>query len=107
MRRKPIHSKSTTRAAALLAALALAMITPAKAPAAYIAVDLTPSGYHDLQAWGASGGQQVGDGVRDLTGTRHAMLWSGTAASAVDLNPSGFSTSYARGIGGTQQVGYA
>ncbi len=74
------------------------------------AVDLNPTaaGFHESNAYGVGGGQQVGSGVgAPATGNyTHALLWSGTAASAVDLNPAAFSSSTALGADGEQQVGY-
>lgn len=48
----------------------------------------------------------MGVGVGPDTGNqRHALLWSGSAASAIDLNPSGFLTSEGLGISAGRQVG--
>ena len=70
-------------------------------------VDLTPSGFVQVEAYGVSDGQAVGYGRGASTSfSFHAQLWSGTAASAVDLNPAGFTYSWAVGVSGSQQVGY-
>jgi len=69
-------------------------------------LDLTPSGFNWAEAWGVSGGQQVGRGTGSATGgADHALLWSGTPGSLVDLHPSGFVTSEAIGVSGGKQVG--
>ena len=52
-----------------------------------------------------NGTQQVGFGGFS-NGYRHALLWSGTAASAIDLTPIGYDISDAMAISGNQQVGY-
>jgi hypothetical protein len=70
-------------------------------------VDLNPSGFSIVRAYGVSDGKQVGVGSGIATGGYyHALLWSGTAASYVDLNPSGFDYSVADAVSGGQQVGY-
>jgi hypothetical protein len=72
-------------------------------------VNLNPTslGFVDASTLGTDGAQQVGEGDFGPGTNRHALLWSGTAASAVDLNPSslGISNSEALGNNGTQQVG--
>jgi hypothetical protein len=68
------------------------------------AVDLTPPGYGAAVATGTNGLQQVGYGVYagpPTGGTRHALLWSGSAAGVVnlhDLLPDDFTLSIALGI---------
>jgi hypothetical protein len=67
---------------------------------------LAPPGFNESSAAGISGGQQVGWGKGSVTGgNRHALLWTGTAASCVDPNPIGFDTSQGLGVGDGQQVG--
>jgi hypothetical protein len=71
------------------AALAVLMLSGARpAAAAYIAIDLNPSGFVGSEALGVSGGQQVGSGFDGIT--NHALLWAGSAASVVDLHSSEF-----------------
>jgi len=69
----------------------------------YKVVILNPSGFTSSNAFGVSGGQQVGWGSGP-EGT-HALLWSGTAESYVDLHPTGFCSSGAYDVSGGQQVG--
>ena len=75
------------------------------------AVDLTPSGFVESQAWGTDGIHQVGSGYQNGTGLQtHALLWTSTANSAVDLNPTDlplFTQSSAVAVSGNQQVGSA
>jgi len=74
----------------------------------YVAVDLTPTGFVQSQAAGASNGAQVGFGFGASTfGAEHALLWSGIAASAVDLHPAGYQMSNAVATSGVKQVGWA
>ena len=67
-------------------------------------VDLQPSGFKVTIARATDGTQQVGDGYAG-DGTRHALLWNGTAESFVDLHPAGYSRSEAYGVSCGQQVG--
>src|SRR5262245_61405655 len=81
----------------VLAAVVLGGVPP-RAAAEYIAIDLHPSGFTSSEAFGVSGGQQVGVGAGPATGGQiHALLWTGSAASVVDLHPSGFTSSEAAG----------
>ena len=66
---------------------------------------LHPAGSIESNAWGVSGGEQVG--YAKFGSSYHAGLWSGTAASWVDLKPAGSTSSWAYGVSGGQQVGYA
>jgi hypothetical protein len=71
-------------------------------------VDLNPNGFTYSEAYGVSGGQQVGVGSGPVVGNSpHALLWSGTAASMVDLNPSGVLSSYAFAVSDGREVGEA
>src|SRR6476646_4035005 len=100
---------SSACAARSTAAIALAAmgLTQAHTRAAYVAVDLHPTGFATSDAHGVSGTQQVGRGWGSTTSSNtKALLWNGTAASAVNLNPSDFASSTAWGASGTQQVGY-
>ena len=45
------------------------------------------------------------DGVQQVGGSGHALLWSGTAASVIDLHPTGFVSSQGYGVASSQQVG--
>ena len=54
-------------------------------------------------AYGAGGGQQVGQTILGLTDA--ATLWSGSAASAVFLNPPGVDRAIALATDGARQVG--
>jgi len=65
--------------------LALALVAvPLTAEAqTYTFIELSPSGFRSSQAWGISGGHEIGYGITATN--EHALLWSGTAASAVDL----------------------
>jgi len=94
------HLKSIVIPAFLAALVLSAAATNQALGLTYTAIDLTPSGFGDSRALGASGTQQVG------YGSNHALLWNGSAESFIDLNPSGFAGSKATGISGTQQVGY-
>jgi hypothetical protein len=67
-------------------------------------VDLDPRGFTQSEAFGISGGHEVGYGI--IGTNEHALLWSGTAASVVDLDPRGFTQSEAFGISGGHEVGY-
>jgi hypothetical protein len=80
------------------------------------AVDLHPAnllsaaGLIHSGAMGVGGGQQVGYGDNGMGTARHAILWSGTAASAVDLNPTnlpGLNGSSGFATNGIRQVGTA
>ncbi len=86
-------------------AIALAMSVAVAVEAQYTSKILNPSGSSVSRAWGAYGGQQIGNagGLSIQT----AALWSGTPASAIPLTPPGWSTSYGLGIGPGQQVGIA
>ena len=69
-------------------------------------VDLHPAGFDASQAYGASGGRQVGH--REVWQPEYrwyATLWSGAASSWVNLHPASFISSRALGISGNQQVG--
>jgi hypothetical protein len=72
-------------------------------------VDLNPSGFTASEAYGVSGGQQVGVGT--IGGQEHALLWMGSADSVVDLHtflPPQFTSSIAHGIDADGNiVGYA
>lgn len=72
----------------------------------YVPTNLTPNGYAAAQLTGVENGVQVGT-VTDSSGTRHAGLWTGSAASFVDLSPAGYTDSFVYGIGGGQIVGSA
>jgi hypothetical protein len=63
------------------------------------------TGYtHSSEAYGASGGKQVGYTIAD-GGVTSASLWTGTAASWVNLHPTGTETSITYATDGVQQVG--
>jgi hypothetical protein len=65
---------------------------------------LAPGGdRYTAEAFGISGGQQVG--FAEIMGTIRASLWFGSAASRVDLHPAGQISSWAYGVDGAQQVG--
>ena len=84
--------------------LLAAIVKPAAAQ--WTATVLQPSGIVISNAYGVSGGQQVGDGAGAATGgAAHALLWTGSAASWVDLHPAGFLVSHALAVSGGQQVG--
>jgi len=68
-------------------------------------VDLHPTGATDSEAYGVSGGQQVGRAYIPVGNSYHASLWNGTAASWVDLNPSGARESFAYGVSRGWQAG--
>lgn len=72
-------------------------------------VDLHPTGADYSSANGTNGSSQVGYAV--YSGTSHAILWNGSAASAVDLNaflPSGFVGAEAYSIAANGDIlGYA
>lgn len=82
-------------------------------------VNLNPLGFQESEALGVSSGVQAGWGFTNpisfgddsrftiIQGGRHALAWSGTAASAVDLNPVGFDASSANGIENGLEVGGA
>ena len=71
-------------------------------------VDLHPEGALNSVAWGASGGQQVGQALIPALGSgSRASLWTGTKSSRVDLNPPGWARSEARDVAAGQQVGNA
>lgn len=72
-----------------------------------VAVDLQPADFRFTTALETDGQRQVGYGNGLPTGfRRHALLWSGGAASYVDLHPSGsWTDSLARAVAGGQQVG--
>src|SRR6185436_2821325 len=103
-RRRNVHAVRWAVIAAI--ALAAMALRGPRAGAAYVAVDLHPTGFALSDAHGVSGTQQVGRGWGSTTSSiTKALLWNGTAASAVNLNPSGFRQSWAYGAGGSQQVG--
>lgn len=68
-------------------------------------MDLNPAGADQSEAYGVSGGQQVG--YARMGSVAHAGLWSGTATSWTDIHPAGADESYAYGVSGEQQVGWA
>ena len=74
------------------------------ASAGWTVINLHPTGASESEAYGVSGGQQVGRA--GVGGQHHAGLWSGTAASWVDLNALGSSNSVAYGVSDGQQVGF-
>jgi hypothetical protein len=96
-------SRQVSLVGAALAVLVLSGAQPAAA--AYVAIDLHPSGFTSSEALGVSGGQQVGFGESVEGGGPHALLWTGSAGSVVDLHPSGFPGSQGLGVSGGQQVG--
>jgi hypothetical protein len=65
---------------------------------------LSPAYMMGSEAWGVSGGQQVGAGG-DI-GSRHALLWTGSAQSVVDLHISGFQETVAQAVAAGRQVGW-
>ncbi len=74
--------------------------------------NLNPAAAMQSEAYGVSGGQQVGYAqFSEFNGQGgdyvHAGMWSGSAASWVDLNPAGASASCAFGISDGQEVGCA
>ena len=83
--------------------LVVFMAATSVAAPSYTVTILHPlTGFDSSEAWGVSGGQQVGHGGGDATGCSiHALLWSGTAASIIDLHsylPVGYTSSFAYGI---------
>lgn len=75
---------------------------------AYTVVDLTPTGWLGGQAFGVTGGQQVGVGYGGTSQGTSAILWTDTSGGYVLLgSPAGFENSHALGVGDGQQVGYA
>lgn len=80
-------------------------------PQTYTAVDLNPVGSEYSEAYGLSGGQQVGYGyMYSQSPTFDALVWSGNANNFVNLG-SGLASDGADGavavsISGGQQVGY-
>ncbi|MCU1237736.1 MAG: hypothetical protein JWP63_5703 [Candidatus Solibacter sp.] len=80
-----------------------------------IALDLHPAGYTDTRINALNDLQQVGDGWVGAPGAvgsvRHALVWSGIAASVIDLNqflPPGYTHAIATGIDASGNVvGYA
>jgi len=64
----------------LVSCLALLCMVGGSAFAGWTVVNLHPAGATYSEAWGVSGGQQVGEA------DGHAGLWSGTAGSWVDLH---------------------
>jgi hypothetical protein len=78
-------SRQVSLVGAALAVLVLSGAQPAAA--AYVAIDLHPSGFTSSEALGVSGGQQVGFGESVEGGGPHALLWTGSAGSVVDLHP--------------------
>jgi len=74
----------------------------------FTAIDLHPTGWAYSYATGISGDEQAGDVWVPYfqTGTVHAALWRGNAASMVKLHPNGFEQSRAWATSGAQQVGY-
>lgn len=72
-----------------------------------VAVDLQPADFRFTTALETDGQRQVGYGNGLPTGYhRHALLWSGSAASYADLHPGGsWTDSLARAVAGDQQVG--
>jgi hypothetical protein len=104
------HSMRTTTRTAIAVSMCLLGASVARAGQGdtYVAVDLTPTGFVESQAVGASNGAQVGFGLGASTfGAEHALLWTGTAASAVDLHPAGYHMSNALATSGVRQVGWA
>lgn len=75
------------------------------ASAQWTVTKLDPAGSTISNAFGTSGGQQVG--FATVGGVDRASMWSGTAASWVDLHPAGSDFSFAWGTDGAQQVGFA
>ncbi|HLJ50622.1 MAG TPA: hypothetical protein VKU01_31630 [Bryobacteraceae bacterium] len=78
------------------------------------AVNLNPAGFTSSVAFATNGVQQGGfayttsfcaNCVPQTTPVRHAMLWSGTAASAVDLNPPGWWDTQVRALSLSAQAG--
>lgn len=69
--------------------------------AADSAVNLNPPDSSTSQAYGVSGGQQVGYGYVPS----RALLWKGSADTKVELHPAGFESSVANATNGVQQVG--
>ena len=77
-------------------------------------LDLNPSWLDESKAVGVSAFGEAGYGIGAVTGTNHALLWTGTANSAVDLHSylagsqHDFLSSYATGIDDQGNViGYA
>jgi len=104
------RTTAARRIASLVSICLLGASTAAadQADDAYVAIDLTPAGFVESQAAGASSGSQVGFGFGAATfGAEHALLWAGSPASAVDLHPAGYVMSNALGASGIRQVGWA
>ena len=70
-------------------------------------VSLHPPQFYESTAWGAGGGQQVGQVRNIVTNQLIASLWSGSAASWVSLQPAGTNFSNALAASGGRQVGNA
>jgi hypothetical protein len=68
-------------------------------------IDLNPAGSAYSETYAVRGGVQGGYAFSSATGSIHAVLWHGTAASVVDLTPSTVSTAYTTGLGSNSEVG--
>jgi hypothetical protein len=88
----------------LIAASSIILIC--RASAEWTLTPLNPSGALASQAFGADGGQQVGDIDFDNS-TLHASIWSATGSNWVDLTPPTITTqSYVRAAAGGHQAGF-
>ncbi len=65
-----------------------------------------PSGYAETYAIATDGVHQVGYSVPNAGG-KHAVMWTGSAASMIDLEPAGLGVSEAVTVAGGQEGGYA
>src|SRR5262245_39928051 len=102
-----IARRRAVRAAVSLASAVIIFAAASiQARAQLTVINLHPAGASGSAAFDATGTQQQ-VGYADVSGQRHASLWSGTAASWVDLNPFYVTgESVAEATTGSQQVGY-
>jgi len=66
-------------------------------------INLNPAGADESSLYAITGAQQAGF----ATGSSHAGIWTGTAASFIDLHPAGASSSALNATTGTRQAGSA
>src|SRR5687768_5936770 len=102
---KTTHSLRSVLAAGLTLATAAATAELASAQQ-YTAIKLHPQGFTSSEAFGISGGQEVGAGTLTSGGQTYnrALLWFGPS-SLVNLHPTAFQNSAAFATDGTRQVG--
>lgn len=71
-------------------------------------INLNPGPTYDYSfVDGNDGTRQIGYGSHVASGTRHALLWSGTAGSVVDLHSAAYFETFGTATNATHQVGYA